>query len=202
MGFAEKMKKKHASVYKALLNHSFVNAIGDGSLPMRNFRFYMKQDYLFLLDYTHIFSLAVTKSPDMKIKGKFAGLLNLTLNTELELHRSNAKRIGISLKELDRTEPAPTTRAYIDHLLKIAYEGSLGEIIFSLLPCQLGYWAIGKRLAKRGFPKNQPVYKRWIKTYSSKEWGELANWLRVLGDRLAEEAKRGERARMDLSGGR
>ncbi|HUU50421.1 MAG TPA: thiaminase II [Nitrospinota bacterium] len=196
MGFAEEMKKKHAKVYKALLNHPFVQDIGNDSLPLKNFKFYMKQDYLFLLDYTHIFSLAVTKTPDLKIKGKFAELLDLTLNTELELHRSNAKKIGISRKELNKTELAPTTRAYIDHLLKVAYEGSLAEIISSLLPCQLGYWEIGKRLAKGEMPK-QPIYEKWIKTYSSEEWGALADWLRILCNDLAKDARKDELTKMD-----
>ena len=197
MGFAEEMKKKYAAIHDAVFNHPFVRGIGDGSLPVENFKFYMKQDYLFLIDYTHVFSLAVTKTSDLELKGKFAELLNVTLNSEIALHRSYAENFGINVDELALTEPAPTTRAYVNHLLKIAHEGSLGEILSSLLPCQLGYAEIGKDLAKKGAPKSQPLYEQWIETYSSEEFCALADWLRILCNELALESRKDELTKMD-----
>ena len=197
MGFIENMNKKYASLEEAIFHHPFVRGIGNGSLPVENFKFYMKQDYVYLIDYTHIFSLAVTKAPDLKLKGKFAELLDVTLNTEMALHRSYAEEFGITQEELANTEPAPTTRAYINYLLRVAYEGSLAEILASVLPCQLGYAEIGRDLAKKGKPQSQPLYGRWIDTYSSKEFCDLAEWLKDLCDELAEDAGKEELKRMD-----
>ena len=197
MSFIDEMKKKHASIEDAIFHHPFVRGIGDGSLPVDNFKFYMKQDYVYLIDYTHIFSIAVTRTPDLDIKGKFAELLDVTLNTEMALHRSYAEEFGITNEEMEATEPAPTTRAYVNYLLRVAYEGSLAEILASLLPCQLGYAEIGKDLAGKGKPEKQPLYGKWIDTYSSEEFCALAYWLKDLCDELAEDSGKKELKRMD-----
>ena len=74
----------------------FVRGLGEGTLPLAQFRFYMCQDYIFLKEYSRVIALAVVKAPELADMGRFADLLNATLNTEMELHRSFAVKFGIS----------------------------------------------------------------------------------------------------------
>ncbi len=83
-------------------------------------------------------AVASARAPDLETMGWFAGLLDETLNTEMELHRSYCAEFGITKKELEGTEAAPTTIAYTGFLLKVANLGSFGELVASLLPCQWG----------------------------------------------------------------
>jgi len=43
-------------------------------------------------------------------------------------------------------EPAPTNRAYINHLRSTATRGSVGDAAAALLPCPGTYHEIGQRL--------------------------------------------------------
>lgn len=181
-----RFRERAASLWEAIFRHPFVTGIGDGSLPVEKFRFYMGQDYVFLVEYCRVLALAATKAPDLQTMGKFAELLHATLNTEMALHRSYAAQFGIPAEELERIGPAPTAHAYTRHLLTVASTGTMADLAAALLPCQWGYCEIGQRLARGGKPDRQPLYGQWIDTYASAEFAALAEWLRGLFDRLAD----------------
>jgi thiaminase/transcriptional activator TenA len=126
----------------------------------------------------------------------FAGLLDETLNVEMALHRSYCQEFGISAEELEATVAAPTTVAYTSFLLKTAYEGSFGELVASLLPCQWGYWEIGDHLMHRGLPQQAPLYTKWIEMYSTEEFSALAHHIRKMADRIGDGAGTDELAAM------
>lgn len=196
MSFSRTLRRKAEAIWRKIFAHPFVTGIGDGSLPVARFRFYLGQDYVFLIEYCRVLALAVAKGDDLGAMGRFAGVLHSTLGTEMELHRKYAERFKISRRDLEGTRPAPTTQAYTRHLLAVAHGGTMAEVAASLLPCQWGYCEIGKRLARAGMPRRQPLYAEWIKMYASIEFAALADWLRGLVDSMAPQASRGERARM------
>jgi len=196
MGLSDDLRKLADSIWSRSLSHPFVAGIGDGSLPVEKFKFYVRQDYVFLVEYSRVLALAVAKGRDLAAMEKFAELLHATLGTEMALHRSYCGEFGISPEDLAQTRPASATYAYTRHLLETAWAGSLGEIVASLFPCAWGYWEIGKMLLARGTPAHAPLYARWIEMYASKEYGEVAHWLKDLLDRLGAEASGSERERM------
>ena len=49
-------------IWDGYLKHPFVSGIGDGSLSIERFRFYMLQDYLYLYDYARVYALGIVKS--------------------------------------------------------------------------------------------------------------------------------------------
>ena len=176
--------------------HPFIKGIGDGSLPLDNFRYYMRQDYVFLVEFCRVISLAVAKADDLEDMAKFAKLLDETLNTEMALHVSFCADLGITEAELEATRPSPTAQGYTQYLLHRAYAGTAGEIAVAILPCSWGYAEIGQTLAAQGLPEAQPRYRRWIEMYSSQEFSDLAEWLRSYVDRAAAGSGDAERRRM------
>ena len=171
--------------------------LGEGTLPLEKFQWYMKQDYLFLIDFSRVIALAVAKAETLEDMGWFARLLHETLNTEMSLHVSFCKDFGITEDELLATRLSPTTLAYTDHMLSNAHSGTIAEIAATLLPCSWGYAEIGQTLETRGKPMNQPLYCRWIEMYSSTEFGELAEWLRSFMDRTALGLSDAQREQVD-----
>ena len=115
--FSESLRDLAEPLWKTIHAHPFVTGIGDGSLPEDRFRFYMRQDYLFLIEYSRVTALAVAKAPHLEDMGRFADLLNATLNTEMDLHRGFAAKFGISAEEFETARHAPACRAYTDYLL-------------------------------------------------------------------------------------
>ncbi len=196
MGLSDDLRKLAEPVWSRSLSHPFVTGIGDGSLPVEKFKFYVRQDYVFLVEFSRVLALAVAKGHDLPVMEKFAALLHATLGTEMALHRSYCGEFGISPEDLAETRAAPTTYAYTRHLLETGWSGSLGEIVASLFPCGWGYWEIGTMLLARGTPAGAPLYGRWIEIYASKEYGEVAHWLKELLDRLGAAAAPSERERM------
>ncbi|MHB8573707.1 MAG: thiaminase II [Dehalococcoidia bacterium] len=185
-----------AAIWARVDAHPFVTGLGDGSLPVERFRFYMVQDYRFLIAFCRVLALGAAKAADLDTMERFAGLLHATLHTEMALHRAYAARLGITSDELEHTEAAPATHAYTSHLLHAAFGGSVGELAAALLPCQWSYAEIGRRLAAEA-PRPLPeLYAEWIEAYASAEFSALAAWLRGLVDRLAAEAGAAERERM------
>lgn len=176
-------------IWRKTLHHPFVVGIGNGSLPIEKFRFYMCQDYIFLIEYSRVLALATAKAPDLGDMQHFARLLDATLNQEMALHREFAANCGITADRLAATPPAPTTHAYTSHLLRVAALGDLAEIVCVLLPCQWGYSEIGQSLSRLGTPAGQLAYARWIEMYASADFAELSRWLRGVLDRLAPTAE-------------
>lgn len=197
MSFSALLWKKADPIWQKTLHHPFVRGIGDGTLDVEKFKFYIRQDYVFLVEYSRVLALATAKGSDLATMEKFAALLHATLHTEMALHRSYAEKFGISRADLEQTNPAPTAVAYTRHLLGVAALGSLGEIVASLLPCQWGYCEIGSTLVEQGEPPHQPLYGEWIRTYASPEFATLAQWIRTLVDSLGESAGALERVRME-----
>ena len=175
-GFYGEMRRKSDPAWKSILDHPFVRGIGDGTLSRDRFEFYLKQDYVYLVDFSRVFALAAAKSASLSDMGTFATLLNLTLNTEMELHRKTCAAFGIPSEALEETRKGLITSAYTDFLLRTCYEGDLSDVLAVLVPCACGYVEIAKELKGRGLPDDR-FYRDWIETYSSAEVEEFADWL-------------------------
>ena len=196
MGFVTEIENQTLSIRQGILGHPFITGIGDGSLPVDRFKYYVIQDYVYLIDYSRALAIASARAIDLQDMSWFAGLLDETLNQEMALHRSYCQEFGINLQELESVEPASTTKSYTNFLLKTAYQGSFGELVASLLPCQWGYWEIGDHLLKRGLPASAPLYAEWIKMYTSEEFTELAHQIREMANRIGDDAGFAEQAAM------
>jgi len=191
--FSDELRDAAAEVWAAQHQHPFVTGIGDGTLELDRFRHWLRQDYLFLIDYSRTLALAAARAPDLDTMRRFAELAQATLGDEMDLHRAYAREFGIAEDELEREEMAPTTRGYTDFLVRIAAHHDFAELVGALLPCMWGYSEVGVELA-RGDPPDDGRYAAWIETYSSAEFAELATWCRQTTDRigagLSPEARR------------
>ncbi|WP_438448169.1 thiaminase II [Gorillibacterium sp. sgz5001074] len=184
--FSQVLYERAKPIWEASHKHPFLTELRDGTLSPDRFAYYMKQDYVYLIDYAKIFAWASIKARDLETMGMFARLLDNTLNVEMELHRQYAEKFGVTREELEATRPSPTTVAYTKYLLDAAGSGSLAELTAVLLPCMWSYWEIGTRFNAYPGAADHPLYGEWVMMYASPEFGELAEWCIELMDRLAE----------------
>jgi thiaminase/transcriptional activator TenA len=70
--FTERLRQKADSIWEAQHQHPFVRGIGDGTLDIEKFKVWVRQDYLFLIDYGRLLALAVARSPDPKTMTRLA----------------------------------------------------------------------------------------------------------------------------------
>ncbi len=188
-GFSDDLRSACAADWKkAHEDHPFVVAMGDGSLSLERFQYYMQQDYLFLIDYARVLALAAAKSPSLGSMGHWAALLDETLNSEMELHRGFCADFGITVEQLEATEAMPATVAYTDHLLRSAYDGDIHELSAALLPCQWGYDEIGRTLGASNNAAENSFHARWITGYNAPEYQQMTDWLRNFVNKLGASA--------------
>ena len=171
-----------APSWQASLTHPFVRGLGDGSLPEASFRFYIRQDYLFLIDYGRLLSLGAARAPRLSWMRTFAGLSSSVLETEMSLHREFAARWGVVDLETERA--APATSAYCNFLLRTAALGDFAELVAAVLPCMWSYAEIGASLSSSA---TSDRYREWIDMYASSEFAELASWARSVVDEVSGE---------------
>jgi thiaminase (transcriptional activator TenA) len=195
VSFAAELREAAAPVWEAKLAHPFVRGIGDGTLSEDRFRFYVRQDYLFLIDYGRLLALAAARAPRLEWMRRFAALAQAVLETEMDLHRQFAARWGITTEQLESERTAPATDAYCDYLLRTASLGDFAELVAALLPCMWSYAEIGTALAAEGLP-DHVGYAEWIAMYASEDFGELAAWCRELTDAAAAQVAGPGRRRM------
>lgn len=197
MSLSEQLRASAADVWDAQHAHPFVTGIGDGTLSLDRFRFWVAQDFRYLIDYARLFALGAARAPDLATMRRLAKLAQETLGTEMDLHRAYAAEFGLSSEELEATEPAPTTQGYVDFLLRTAALGDFAELLAALLPCMWGFSEVGQRLAASGAPPSDPRYAAWIAMYASEEFAELAGWCREIVDVAGEGAGAAGRATME-----
>jgi thiaminase (transcriptional activator TenA) len=184
MPFTDQLREAADPIWALQHGHPFVRGIGTGSLQSRKFRHYIRQDYLFLIEYARVLALGCARAPRLDAMGRFAQLAEAALGTELELHRSYAAAWGISTAELEAEQPTATTRAYTDFLLRTATLADYGELAAAVLPCMWGYHELATVLAGRGRPDTE-LYARWIDQYADAEFGQLTEWCKALTNAAA-----------------
>jgi thiaminase/transcriptional activator TenA len=195
VSLAAELRAAAADVWEAQHAHPFVRGVGDGTLDEARFRFYIRQDYRFLIDYGRLLALGTARAPRVAEMRRFAGLSQSVLETEMALHVGFAQRWGIGTDELEAEPAAPATAAYTDFLLRTATLGDYAELVAALLPCMWGYAEIGERLAAAGMP-DHAGYTAWIAMYADGEFQALAAWARELTDAAGADAGPGAVARM------
>ncbi len=175
-------------VWKKCLEHPFVQGIGNGSLEVEKFRYYMLQDYLYLFDYAKVFALGVVKARDPELMRTFARNVDAILGGEMTIHRAYMKRLGITEEQALSAVPALDNLSYTHYMLAVAESGTPLEIVSSILACSWSYAEIGQALAKIPGAAEHPFYGEWIRGYAGEEYAATNEALLRLTEELAREA--------------
>ena len=183
-------------VWEACLRHPFVTGIGDGTLDMEKFRYFMLQDYLYLFDYARVFALGVVKARDPELMRVFAANVDAILGGEMKIHRAYMKRLDITEEQVFSIKPALANLSYTNYMLSVAQTGGPMEIVAAILACSWSYAEIGQTLAAIPGAAEHPFYGEWIQGYASEEYASTNQALIELMDRLAEGSSEEELAHL------
>lgn len=134
--------------WETYIEHPFVIQLAQGTLAKSCFQHYLKQDYLYLFQYSRALSLGIFKADNFN-QIRAAHRANAALLSEIELHIDFCRQWGISIEELTGLPESPACVAYTRYVLDCGIKGGLSELYAALAPCMLGYAEIGRRLSSR-----------------------------------------------------
>jgi thiaminase/transcriptional activator TenA len=187
LSFSRGLKSKAAKVWEDGYNHPFVRELGEGRLDKEKFKFYLLQDYLYLLEYAKVFATAVIKSDTEAQMAGFSKTQHYILAGEMDVHRSYMKEFGITQGQIDSAKSSLFNRSYTANMLSHGLTGGLAEVLAAVFPCAWTYADYGKRL-KQEYSANlsDNFYKKWIEAYASDAFSESFEWFYDELDRLVE----------------
>lgn len=183
--FTDRIYPKIKGIWDACLNHPFVRGMGDGSLDLEKFKHWVKQDYVYLIEYARLFAIGTAKAHDLETMNSFAKGLDGVLFMEMDLHKSYAKTFGISIEDLEKTENSAINTAYTSYMLNKAQAGGVENVAAALLACSWCYSYIGLNLAQKPGALENENYGSWIEMYSSDDFTDLNDNAMALINKLA-----------------
>ena len=188
MSLSSRLQDKGGPLLAEQLAHPTVVGIGRGDIDPAEFRRWLEQDYLYLLDYTRVFARLAWQAPDGHL-GELVDLAHSTLHEELNLHRELSEPFGA---DFDAATPSPQCAAYTGFLLAAAAD--YGRGLAALLPCMWGYSRLGVALAQN--PPADPRFRRWVDTYADPGFAALAQRCAQMLDEAAPDEAVAEEAFM------
>ena len=165
------LKEKNLKNWLLYTKHDFVNLLSSDSLEEKYFLNYLIQDYLFLIQFSKAWSLAVLKSDTLEEMKIAANTVNDLINFEMELHIKLCGSYNISKNDLESANEENENIAYTRYVLELGYSGDFLDLLSALAPCVLGYGEIG--MNGKNLKIKTPMYKKWIDTYSSDEYQDV-----------------------------
>jgi thiaminase/transcriptional activator TenA len=175
MSVYEQLKNAAQPEWDAYIQHAFVRGLGDGTLAPECFAHYLQQDYLFLLQFSRAWGLAVYKSRTLEQMRYAQQGINAMLDTEIGLHVQYCADWGISEAELARLPEAAATVAYTRYVLDSGLAGDLADLHAALTPCIVGYAEVARWLMDQPFTRREGnPYRAWIEMYASGEYQAVA----------------------------
>jgi len=184
-----------ATQWHAFTRHKFFLALADGSLPRKNFVHFLRQDYIFLIQFARSWGQAASKGSDIAEIRMATTMMHELVNSKMQMHVALCNDEGVSERELFQTTETPATTAYLIHFENTGTSGDFIDLMAVLSPSVLGYAEIGAFLAST---KTSSNYQHWIKTYADKEHQALCHHIGSVIDeaivlRLGTDAMRTSR---------
>ncbi len=191
MNFTDDLWQQTQPVYEAILDHPFIKELASGALSPERFVFYMKQDALYLQDFSRALAIAGARQPSVPNMQTFLDFGAGVAVVERALHETYLREFEATL-DVDK---APACFAYTHFLLATATLGGQAEAIAALLPCFWIYREVGLRIYKQAHLATNP-YARWVETYAGDQFGDAVAKAIAVCEDVAAGASEAERRRM------
>ncbi|MDE6276885.1 MAG: TenA family protein [Muribaculaceae bacterium] len=187
MKWSESAWAEARHIYHAILELPFVKELADGSLSEDRFLFYIRQDSLYIENYTRVLAHIASRLPRREHIEAFLNFASEGIVVEKALHQSY---LG------EGHAPAtssPTTLLYTSFESSLAL-GPVEVEAAAILPCFWVYQRVGEVILRCCSRPNP--YSGWIDTYADPSFGAATQRAIEICDQLAAEAAPYIRARM------
>ncbi len=194
MSLFDRLRHDAGLDWQAYVAHEFVHGLSRGTLAPAAFRYYLEQDYLFLIHFARAYALAAFKADALDDMRSAAETMRMILDVEMKLHVKYCAGWGLTEQAMAALPEDPANMAYTRFVIERGLAGDVLDLHAALAPCVIGYGIIGETLAddpdtaRAGNP-----YSEWIAMYAGAEYQAIVRAAIERLDRLW--ARRGNEAR-------
>jgi thiaminase/transcriptional activator TenA len=172
------LREKASNIWEKILEHPFVVELYAGELPFSKFKYYILQDYNYLVIMIKVLSIVSAKAPNITQTKKALYLAYMTVTGEMENYEKLLLDMNLSIKDAVSTTPNPSNVAYMNFLLSASYMMDYWTTMAALLPCFWTYLEIAEKHKDKLESNPSTIYRRWASTYLSKEYKEIVDIFR------------------------
>lgn len=170
------------AILQRILEHPFIGGLADGSLDPEKFKFYIKQDAIYLESFARALALIAARIEGPFISD-FIGFSNGALLVEKSLHASYFDSLNIE----GAGEMSSSCHHYASFLLSSAAIAPVEAACAAVYPCFRIYKFVGDHLLNTSSLENNP-YADWIQAYSGEDFGELVSRMTYICGQQAQNA--------------
>lgn len=179
--WSEEAWKAASGVYTSIIEHPFVEALADGSLPRDRFMHYLRQDSLYLGEYFRVLAHIASRLPEGGFAADFISFAADGVAVEKALHESFLGGVRPS-----RADMSPACCLYTSLLMSQSYSPVEVEAA-AVLPCFWVYQRVGEEILRRQKSRSNP-YMAWIATYADEAFAASTRRAIDICDALADAA--------------
>lgn len=179
--FSDRLLREHQQVWQAMQQHRFVVDIERDRLTATVFNRYLVFEGNFVATAIAIFSLGVSKAPDIRSQRWLIGVLNALVDTQIAwFEQVLAER---KVNPDDYPDDLPDVRRFRDGMLQVAREGSYAQIITLMFGAEWMYYHWCRRVSEQTL--RDADVRHWVEMHAGEEFFQQANWLKAELDRCA-----------------
>jgi thiaminase/transcriptional activator TenA len=186
MKLADRLRKESRDIWKKILEHPFVMELVKGDLPLKKFKFYILQDYHYLITAMKNFGIIASRTPSVEAMREVIDILNLEAKSEFDGYIELLGRLGYTQQDASAIEPIPVSLAYSSFLLSTSSLKSYAEAITSVLPCFWSYAEIADHHRERLSTNKNQLYKDWGVVYGTDSYLGLVEKIKMLVNTAGE----------------
>ncbi len=197
--FTDTLWDRTRTLRAAIDDLEFLRRMGDGTLPLDAFRFYIEQDTLYLAGYAKALALLSAKSPDPRIGAFWATSAATAATEEAVLHR-NLLTSGLLPPASAPVAHSPACLGYVSYLTATVATEPYPVGAAAVLPCFWIYAEVARDLAERAEDvlSADPAhpYAQWVSAYDDEAFRASVVTARELVDAAGAAASDREREAM------
>jgi len=186
MKVVDRLRKDANAIWKKIIEHPFVVELYKGDLPLNKFKFYILQDYQYLITAMKNFGIIASRTPSVEAMREVIDILNLEAKSEFDGYIEFLRRLGYTLQDASVIEPIPVSVSYTSFLLSTSSLKSYAEAITSVLPCFWSYAEIADHHREMLSTNKNQLYKDWGEVYGTNSYLSLVEKIKMLANNAGE----------------
>jgi thiaminase/transcriptional activator TenA len=179
---SDRLRKDADAIWAEIFHHPFVVELYEGTLPLEKFKFYVLQDYNYLAADMKNLSILSSKAPSVEAMRQMVELAHLEATTEFRAYEELLIRLGYTVEDAIRTEPAPTNISYASFLLATSSLRTFWEGLAATLPCFWIYAEIAEFHRDKLKDNKNALYSEWASVYLTEPYRDLIDKMKGLLD--------------------